>query len=124
MLDVAAAQGGEEMVDRERQVGLAAAEVDDPERSVRAERRNDVVDELEEAVDLAELVVAALPHRAFGVITPSSTRNGTGSTLLEQVSLPPVVPRGPTTSGSAAAASTVSPRTCQSATAVCSNPWP
>ena len=28
--------------------------------------------------DLPELVVAALAHRAVGVITPSSTRNGTG----------------------------------------------
>ena len=65
-------------MDRERQVRLAAAEVDDPELPVRAQRRNDVVDELEEAVDLAELVVAALPHRPSGVITPSSTRNGIG----------------------------------------------
>ena len=77
-LDLAAAQLRQQMVEREREVGLAAAEVDDAQRPLGRERGHDVVDELEEAIDLAELVVAALAHLPSGVITPSSTRNGTG----------------------------------------------
>ena len=52
-----------------------------------------VLDELEEAVDLAELVVALrrgpCPRR---VITPSSTRNGTGMPSCSRRRLTPIVP--------------------------------
>ncbi len=55
------------------------------------QRRNDVVDELEEAVDLAELVVAALPHGAFGRHYTELDEEWDRSTFLEQIPLAPVV---------------------------------
>ena len=90
-LDLASAQHGQQMVDRKGEVGLAAAEVDHPQRPVRAERGHDVVDQLEEAVDLAELVVAALAHVAVRGHDAELDEKRHRRPLLEQVLLLPIV---------------------------------
>ena len=79
------------MVDREGEIGLAAAEIDHPQRSVRAERGHDVVDQLEEAVDLAELVVAALAHLPVRCHHAELDEERHRRALLEQVLLLPIV---------------------------------
>ena len=56
----------EQMVEREGQVRLAGAEVDDAERAFGRESREHVLDELEKPVHLPELVVALRPHLALG----------------------------------------------------------
>ena len=59
------------------------------------QRRDDVVDELQEAVDLPKLVVAALAHLAVRRHHAELDQERDGRALLEQVSLLPVVlPRG------------------------------
>ena len=65
-LDLATVHGREEMMEREREIGLARAEVDDPQPSLPGRAGQHVLDELEEAVDLAELVVALSAHLALG----------------------------------------------------------
>ena len=65
-LDLAPVDDREQVVEREGQVRLAGAEVDDAERAVGRERGEHVLDELEEPVDLPELVVALRPHLALG----------------------------------------------------------
>ena len=90
-LDLAPAQHGEQVMDREGQVRLAAAEVDDAQRAVGPQRGNDVVDELEEAVDLAELVVAALAHAAVRRHDAELDEERNRRSLLEQIALAPVV---------------------------------
>ena len=59
--------------------------------SLGTQRGNDVVDELEEAVDLPELVVAALPHLAVRGHHAELDQERDGRALLQQVSLLPVV---------------------------------
>ena len=90
-LDLAAAQLGEEVMDREGEVGLAAAEVDHSQRAIGSERGNDVVDQLEEAVDLAELVVAALAHLPVRRHHAELDEERDRRALLEQVLLLPIV---------------------------------
>ena len=88
----AAAELRQQMMDREGEVRLAAAEVDDAQGPVRTKSGHDVVDELEKAVDLAKLVVAALPHRAVGRHHTELDEKRNGPALLEQVALAAVVP--------------------------------
>ena len=65
-LDLAPMDDRQQVVEREREVRLAGAEVDDAERAFGGKRREHVLDELEEPVHLAELVVALRPHLALG----------------------------------------------------------
>ena len=67
------------MVQGEREVALAAAEVDDPQFAGRRQVVDHVVDEFEKPVDLPELGVLRRANLARGVITPISTRNGQGT---------------------------------------------
>ena len=78
-------------MDREGEVRLAAAEVDHAQRPLGPQRGNDVVDKLQEAVDLPKLVVAALAHLAVRRHHAELDQERDGRSLLEQVSLPPVV---------------------------------
>ena len=80
------------MVEREREVGLAAAEVDDAQRPLLPKRRHDVVDELQEPVHLPELVEPALADAAVGRHHAELDQVGDGRALLEQVALATVVP--------------------------------
>ena len=84
-----ATHDGQQMMEREREIRLAGAEVDDPQ-APRRQGGQDVLDELEKAVDLSELVVALRATFPSRVITPSSTRNGTGTPSGEQ----PLLARG------------------------------
>ena len=61
----------------EGEIRAPGAEVDDAQLPGRKLVEH-VADELDEAIHLAELVVAAARTFPSGVITPSSTRNGTG----------------------------------------------
>jgi hypothetical protein len=90
-LDGAAVHPRQEVVERERQVGLAAAEVDHPQRTIAAERRNDVVDQLDEAVDLLELRVARLPHAAVRRHHAELDEERHGRALRQQAAFVPVV---------------------------------
>jgi hypothetical protein len=54
----------EQVVERERQIGAPRAEVDDAQRP-RGQRRDDVLDELHEAVDLPELRPSLRAHTAL-----------------------------------------------------------
>ena len=65
-LDLAPMDGREQVVEREGQIRLAGAEVDDAERALGRESGEHVLDELEEPVHLAELVEALRPHLALG----------------------------------------------------------
>src|SRR5262249_48312374 len=62
-LGLTAVDDGQQVVQREREVRLARAEVDDPQRAGR-KRRENVLDELEKAIDLPELRLPRSPHRA------------------------------------------------------------
>ncbi len=65
-LDVPLVHDREQVVEREGEIRLAGAEVDDAERAIGRERGEHVLDELEEPVHLAKLVEALRPHLALG----------------------------------------------------------
>ena len=60
-IDIQFFQFAEVIIHRKRQIRFSAAEIENRDLAVRWELRQDIFDELQEAVDLAELVVAG-PH--------------------------------------------------------------
>ena len=89
-VDRAAVAPDEQVVQREREVGAARAEVDDPEIA-RRQRRDDVVDELDEAVDLPELRPPRRAHLALGGLDAERDEVRNGLALGEDVALRAVV---------------------------------
>ena len=80
----------EEVVEREREVGASRPEVDDAQASLR-KPRNDVVDELDEAVDLPELRPALRAHAAVRGLDAELHEERDGLPLGQEVALPSVV---------------------------------
>src|SRR5579864_4097344 len=62
--DLSAANPGEQMVQGEGEITLAAAEIDDRQLAARRQVVGHVVDEFEKPVDLTELGVLRGPHLA------------------------------------------------------------
>ena len=60
-IDIQFFQFAEVIIHRKRQIRFSAAEIENRDFAVRWELRQDIFDELQKAVDLAELVVAG-PH--------------------------------------------------------------
>ena len=94
----------EQMVQRERQVRLAGAEVDDAERAFGRESGEHVLDELEKPVHLPELVVALRPHLALGGHHAELDEERHRHPLGQHALLDTVVPERSPSDGSAAGA--------------------
>ena len=77
-------------MEREREVGASRPEVDDAQASVR-KPRNDVVDELDEAVHLPELPAALRAHAAVRRLDAELHEERDGLPLGQEVALPSVV---------------------------------
>jgi len=80
----------EEVVQREREVGASRPEVDDAQAPLR-ESWNDVVDELHEAVDLAELPAALRAHAAVRGLDAELHEERDGLPFGQEVALLSVV---------------------------------
>ena len=89
-VDRAAVAPDEQVVQREGEVGAPRAEVDDPEIAGR-QRRDDVLDELDEAIDLPELRPPWRAHLALGGLDAELDEVGNGLALREDVALRAVV---------------------------------
>ena len=89
-LGLASVDDREQMMQRKREIGLARAEVDDPQRS-GGERRKHVLDELEEAIHLPELVVATASHLPLGRHHPELDEERHRHALRQKAALDPVV---------------------------------
>ena len=91
-LDLALMDDREQIMEREGQVRLAGAEVDDAERALGRERGEHVLDELEKPVHLPELVVALRPHLSLGRHHAELDEEGHRHPLGEHPLLDTVVP--------------------------------
>ena len=89
-VDLAVVHGRQQVVQCEGEVRLAGAEVDDPQPAGR-ERRKHVLDELQEAVHLPELVVALRPHLARRRHHAELDEERDGRALGQEAPLDPVV---------------------------------
>ena len=92
-LDLAAVHDREQMMQRERQIRLARAEVDDPQRA-GGERRKHVLDELEKAIDLPELVVPPASYLSLRGHHPELDEERHRHALGQEAALDPVVCEG------------------------------
>ena len=92
-VDLASVHARQQVVEREGEVGPARAEVDDPEASLR-EARDDVLDELDEAVHLPELRSARSANATVRRLHAEGDEVRDGRALGQQVALGAVVGGG------------------------------
>ena len=84
----------EEMVEGEREVAFAATEIHHAELPGLREFGNDIVDQFQKPVDLAELVMHGCPHLAGFRHHPHLDQERAGNAFRDQVGLGPVMRSG------------------------------
>ena len=90
-LDLTLLQDLEVIVDRESQIRLAAAEVDDAQRTVLRQSRKNIFDDLKIAVDLAEFRVGLRKNLSLRTHHAEANQKVAGHTVRNQIMLLAVV---------------------------------